>query len=141
MNILSRFLLERRRKKSGLNFTKDDIMKSRPVRNSVIKWEQSEKGEVSLIVPQKDVLWVRIISKVFMLPNSRVVVLDEVGSFVWTLCDGYNSIDTIVKALCNRYKLTHKEAETSLLEYFRKLGRRGIIGFVVTKKAENSKVN
>lgn len=139
MNILSRFLLERRRKKSGLNFTKDDIMKSRPVRNSVIKWEKSEKGEVSLIVPQKDVLWVKIISKVFMLPNSRVVVLDEVGSFVWTLCDGYNSIDTIVKALCNRYKLTHKEAETSLLEYFRKLGRRGIIGFAVTKKDEIAK--
>lgn len=139
MNILSRFLLERKRKKSGLNFTKDDIMKSRPVRNSVIRWEKSEKGEVSLIVPQKDALWVKIISKVFMLPNSRVVVLDEVGSFVWTLCDGYNSIDTIVKALCNRYKLTHKEAETSLLEYFRKLGRRGIIGFAVTKKAETAK--
>ncbi|MGQ9610665.1 MAG: PqqD family protein [bacterium] len=114
-------------------------MKSRPIRNSVIKWEKSEKGEVSLIVPQKDVLWVKIISKVFMLPNSRVVVLDEVGSFVWTLCDGYNSIDTIVKALCNRYKLTYKEAETSLLEYFRKLGRRGIIGFAVTKKAETAK--
>lgn len=139
MNLLSRFLLERRRKKSGLNFTKDDIMKSRPIRNSVIKWEQSEKGEVSLIIPQKNVLWVRIISKIFMLPNSRVVILDEVGSFVWSLCDGYNSIDTIVKALCNRYKLTHKEAETSLLEYFRKLGRRGIIGFAVTKKSETAK--
>lgn len=139
MNILSRFLLERRRKKSGLNFTRDDIMKSRPIRNSVVKWEQSEKGEVSLIIPQKDILWVKIISKIFMLPNSRVVILDEVGSFVWSLCDGYNSIDTIVKALCNRYKLTHKEAETSLLEYFRKLGRRGIIGFAVTKKVETAK--
>lgn len=138
MNSLRRFLLERKRKKSGLNFTKDDIMKSRPIRNSVIKWEKSEKGEVSLIVPQKDVLWVKIISKIFMLPNSRVVVLDEVGSFVWSLCDGYNSIDTIVKALCNRYKLTYKEAETSLLEYFRKLGRRGIIGFAVAKKAETA---
>lgn len=136
MNILNRFLLERKRKKSGLNFTKDDIMKSRPIRNSIIKWEQSEKGEVSLIIPQKDVLWVKIISRIFMLPNSRVVVLDEVGSFVWSLCDGYNSIDAIVRALCNRYKLTHKEAETSLLEYFRKLGKRGIIVFAVTKKVE-----
>ncbi|UCF68387.1 MAG: PqqD family protein, partial [Acidobacteriota bacterium] len=50
-------------------------------------------------------------------------------------CDGHNSIDSIVKALCNRYKLTHKEAETSLLAYFRKLGKRGMIAFAMPKKA------
>lgn len=129
-------LIKRKRKKSGLNLTRDDILKSRPVRNSLIKWEKSESDIVSLVVPQKNALWVRIISKVFMLPRSRVIVLDEVGSFVWTLCDGYNSIDSIVRALCNRYKLTRKEAETSLLEYFRKLGKRGIVGFAVSKKAD-----
>ncbi|HGE70720.1 TPA: PqqD family protein [Candidatus Poribacteria bacterium] len=138
MNFIRRFLIERRRKKSGLQFNRDDILKSRPVRNSLIKWEQhSETKIVSLTVPQKEVLWIKIVSKIFMLPKSRVIVLDEVGSFVWTLCDGYNSIDTIVRALCNKYKLTRKEAETSLLEYFRRLGKRGIIGFAVLKKDQS----
>ena len=138
MNFIRRFLLDRRRKKSGLKFNKDDVFKSRPVRNNLIKWEeQPETKLVSLTVPQKEILWVKLISKAFMLPRSRVIVLDEVGSFVWNLCDGYNNIDTIVKALSNRYKLTRKEAETSLLEYFRSLGKRGIIGFAVEKKAQS----
>ena len=135
MNFIRRFLLERRRKKSGLKFNKDDVLKSRPVRNSIIKWEQQPETQIiSLTVPQKEVLWVRLISKAFMLPKSRVIVLDEVGSFVWGLCDGSNTIDTIIRALSNKYKLTRKEAETSLLEYFRRLGKRGIIGFAVEKK-------
>jgi hypothetical protein len=49
------------------------------------------------------------------------------------MCDGHNSIDSIVKALRNKYKLTRKEAETSLLAYFRKLGKRGMVAFAVPK--------
>ena len=71
-----------------------------------------------------------------MLPKSRVVALDEVGSFVWERCDGQNTVNSIVNALCSKYKLTRKEAEMSLLAYFRQLGKRGIIGFAVPKKAK-----
>jgi hypothetical protein len=135
MNFIRRLLIERRRKKTGLQFKRDDILKSRPVRNTLVKWdEQPETNLISLTVPQKSALWVRAVSKTFMLPRSRVIALDDVGSFVWKLCDGYNTIDTIVRALCNKYKLTRKEAETPLLEYFRMLGKRGIIGFAVEKK-------
>lgn len=116
-------------------------MKSIPVRNSLIKWEEADNGEVSLVVPQKETLWVKVVSKVFMLPKSRVVVLDEVGSSVWVMCDGHNSIDIIVKALSNKYKLTHKETETSLLAYFRKLGKRGILGFAVQKQKQEPDEN
>jgi len=136
MNLIRNFLIKRKIKKGGLRFDRSDVLKSRPVRNSLIKWEQSESGEVSLVVPQKKTLWVVIVSKIFMLPKSRVVVLDEVGSFVWTLCDGHNSIDNIMRMLSNKYKLTHKEAETSLLAFFRKLGKRGMVGFAIPKKAK-----
>ena len=135
-NPISRYLTKRRLKKGGLQFTRDDVLKSRPVRNSLIKWEKTENGEVSLVVPQKKTLWVRSISKIFMLPSSRVVILDDVGSFVWIMCDGNNTIDSMVSTLRNKYKLTRKEAETSLLAYFRKLGKRGMVGFAVPKKAK-----
>jgi len=92
------------------------------------------KDEVSLVVPQKDKLWVKMASKIFMIPNKRVVVLDDVGSFVWTLCDGKNSIEHIVKRLSNKYSLTRKEAEVSLLTYMRQLGKRGFVGFAVSKE-------
>lgn len=135
INSVRNFLIRRKMKKGGLKFTKADVLKARPVRNSLIKWDKDENGVISLVVPQKSTLWIRIVSSVFMLPKSRVVALDEVGSLVWIMCDGNNSIDSIVKALCNRYKLTHKEAETSLLAYFRKLGKRGMIAFAMPKKA------
>lgn len=134
MNFI-RHLLKGKKNKAGLQFKRDDVLKSRPVRNTIIKWdEHPETHLVSLTVPQKEVFWVKIVSKFFMLPKSRVVALDEVGSYVWSLCDGYNTIDAIVRTLCNKYKLTRKEAETSLLEYFRRLGKRGMIGFAVEKK-------
>lgn len=134
MNFL-RHLLRGKKNKDGLQFKRDDVLKSRPVRNTIIKWdEHPETHLISLTVPQKEVFWVKIVSKFFMLPKSRVVALDEVGSYVWGLCDGYNTIDTIVRTLCNKYKLTRKEAETSLLEYFRRLGKRGMIGFAIEKK-------
>ena len=135
MNPISRFLIKRKIKKGGMSFTRDDVVKSRPVRNSLIKWEKSESGEISLVIPQKNTLWVRSVSKVFMLPKSRVVALDEVGSFVWTMCDGHNSMDGIMKMLSNKYKLTRKEAETSLLAYFRLLGKRGMNGFAMPDKS------
>lgn len=138
MNPIQRYLIQRKMKKGGLKFSRDDVMKSHPVRNTLIKWEESENGEVSLVVPQKETLWVKAVSKIFMLPKSRVVVLDEVGSSVWTLCDGHNSIDTIVRALSNKYKLTRKESETSLLAFFRKLGKRGMIGFAVPKQKQGT---
>jgi len=69
-----------------------------------------------------------------MLPNKRVVALDEVGSFVWEQCDGNNTIDVIVRKIRNKYNLTRKEAETSLLMYMRQLGKRGYIGFAVPKE-------
>ena len=138
MDPIRRYLIKRKMKKGGLRFSRDDVMKSHPVRNSLVKWEKSENGEVSLVVPQKETLWVKVVSKIFMLPRSRVVVLDEVGSSVWVMCDGHNTIDTIVRALSNKYKLTRKEAETSLLAYFRKLGKRGIVGFAVPKQKQES---
>lgn len=141
MDPIRQFLIRRKMKKSGLRFSRTDVMKSIPIRNSLIKWEEAENGEVSLVVPQKETLWVKVISKAFMLPKSRVVVLDEVGSSVWVMCDGHNSIDTIVRSLSNKYKLTHKETETSLLAYFRKLGKRGILGFAVQKQKQEPDEN
>jgi hypothetical protein len=135
INSIRNFLVRRKIKKGGMKFSKGDVLRARPVRNSLIKWDKADNNMISLVVPQKSTLWVRVVSKIFMLPQSRVVALDEVGSVVWTMCDGHNSIESIVKTLCNKYKLTRKEAETSLLAYFRKLGKRGMIAFAIPKQA------
>jgi hypothetical protein len=124
----------RLKKRPDSQYNREDILHALPLRNKLIEWEVDDKGEVSLVIPQKEKLWLKIASKVFMLPGKRVIVLDGIGSFVWQLCDGHNQIHYIVSQLCKQYKMTRKEAETSLFTYMRQLGKRGIIGFAVPKK-------
>ena len=116
-----------------------DILKSLPLRNQLIEWEVDDKEEVSLVIPQKETLWLRLVAKLFMLPGKRVVVLDDVGSYVWQLCDGHNSIGQIVKHLSEKYRMTRKEAETSLFTFMRQLGKRGMVGFAVPQKTKKGK--
>jgi hypothetical protein len=129
----------RLKKRPDSQVERSDILKALPLRNQLIEWEVNDNGEVSLVIPQKQKLWVRIVSKIFMLPGKRVVVLDDVGAYVWKLCDGENSITQIVKQLCGKYRMTRKEAETSLFTFMRQLGKRGIIGFAVPQKTKGAK--
>lgn len=110
------------------------VMKSFPVRNQLITWEIDDKGEASLVVPQKDKLWVRLTSKLFMLPNKRVIVLDSIGTYVWQMCDGKHTISQIIKSVQNQYQLTRKEAETSLFTFMQQLGKRNFIGFAIPQQ-------
>ena len=116
-----------------------DILQSLPLRNQLIEWEVDDNGEVSLVIPQKETVWLRLVAKLFMLPPKRVVVLDDVGAFVWQLCDGQSSIGHIVKQLCGKYRMTRKEAETSLFTFMRQLGKRGMVGFAVPQNMKKGK--
>ena len=110
------------------------VMKSFPVRNQLITWEIDDKGEASLVVPQKDKLWVRLTSKLSMLPDKRVIVLDSIGTYVWKMCDGKHTISQIIKSVQNQYQLTRKEAETSLFTFMQQLGKRNFIGFAIPQQ-------
>jgi len=128
------------KKPPGFKVPRDVMLKAIPVRNAAIKWEVDKKGEVALVIPQKDKLWVKIVSRLFRIPPKKVIVLDEVGSYVWRLCDGKNDVAKIVDSLCKRYNLTRKEAEVSLLIFFRQLSKRGLLGFAVDRRLIEGRV-
>ncbi|MCZ6678175.1 MAG: PqqD family protein [Candidatus Poribacteria bacterium] len=129
----------RLKKRPDTDFERSDILNALPLRNQLIEWEVDDKGEASLIIPQKHKLWIRAVAKIFRLPNKRVVVLDDIGSYVWQLCDGHSSISQVVKQLQGKYRMTRKEAETSLFTFMRQLGKRGMVGFAVPKKTKGGK--
>lgn len=129
----------RLKKKPPLQYTREEVLNAYPVRNQLITWEEEENGEISLVVPQKKSLWIKIVARLFSVPDKRVIVLDEVGAFVWKLCDGKHTIDLVVRRLRNEYSLTYKEAETSLLTYLRQLAKRGLIGIAVPKDSKKVK--
>ncbi len=126
-----------RKKKPQLN--RRELLKSKPVHNERLEWEKMEDGDVMLSIPRRRSWWINLVARVFYVPTKRTVLLDEIGSLVWGLCDGKNTVDTVISALRKEYKLDQKEAEVSTLTYLKQLAEKGLIGFAVTrgKKGEN----
>jgi coenzyme PQQ synthesis protein D (PqqD) len=112
----------------------------RPGRNALITWEKQEGGKTILVVPEnKSVGWLtRMMAKWLQVPTERKVELDEVGGFVWELCDGKNTIETIVQRLSREYKMNRREAEVSVTMFLQMLHERNFIGLY--KKASKSEM-
>jgi hypothetical protein len=118
-----------------------ELLKSKPIHNERLEWEKMDDGEVMLSIPRRRSWWINLIARVFYVPTKRTVILDDIGSMVWGLCDGKNTVDVVISALRKEYKLDQKEAEVSTLTYLKQLAEKGLIGFAVTrgKKGETRK--
>lgn len=116
--------------------SREQSLASVPLRNQAVEAERTDAGEVRLVIPLRATWWARVLSRLFYVPKTRRVVLDEIGSFVWELCDGSRSVRDIIRALSARYKLHRKEAEVSVVAYLRQLASRGLIGVAVLRRSE-----
>ena len=112
-----------------------EFMALKPLRNPRLKWDEVE-GRIVLRVPRPDSWQVKLVNIFFPVPEERKVVLDPIGSDVWRVCDGETSIADVMKVLQREYKLGAKEAELSLQQFFKDLGKRGYIGFAVPVKPD-----
>ena len=112
---------------------REAMFKSKPVRNDQLTWEANEAGEVAVTLERGESWKVRVLSKLFWIPNQKTLVLDEIGSQVWNMCDGRTTVEAQIRKLSEVHKLNIKEAEISLLAYLKKLGQKGLVGFVVAK--------
>jgi len=119
-----------------------------PVRHPLVKWERNDAGEAILQVPMRDDRVARAVKAVIKvvrmtkeLPDSRQVGLDEVGSFVWELCDGQRDINAVVQSVSKEYKLTRREAEASVTMFLQMLAKKNLIGLMSAggKKSGNKK--
>lgn len=113
-----------------------EFLALRPARNPVIEWSETD-GKITLVIPRASSWKVKLINVFFPVPTDKKVVLDAIGSHVWARCDGQNSIDALSRELQQHYKLGAREAELSLQQFFKDLGRRGYIGFATEKRVES----
>lgn len=108
-----------------------EMLLLKPVRNPALEWKQEEERVVLTIHHEKPSGWkARLLSLVVAMPKDRRVALDAIGSDVWLLTNGENTLGFIAKKLAKKYKLSPREAELSLQQFFKELGRRGYIGFL-----------
>ena len=107
------------------------MLSSRPARNEALDWEKTDDGEVQITVIRQRNWKIRLLSKIFYIPKKRKITLDELGTEVWSLCDGKTAVAEMIEALSKKYQLNRKEAEISLLTYLKTLGQKRFIGFVI----------
>ena len=107
-----------------------------PMRHPLVTWERTE-NEVVLSIPLRQDRVARVVKTMIKtlkmakeLPDARKLGLDEVGSFVWELCDGRRAIDAIVQGVMREYKLTRREAEASVTMFLQTLAKRNLIGLM-----------
>ena len=108
---------------------RDLVFRLRPVRNSEIEWKTNEAGEAILTVPRRRDRMARVISFWFKVPETRGVELDEVGTFVWSLCDGENTVESIVRKTSDQYRMNRREVEVSVTTFLQMLAERRFVGW------------
>lgn len=109
--------------------TRAEALRWKPIRSSSLEWND-EDGRVQLRVPvELSGRWRRLLSRALKAPPYREVELDELGSFVWRLCDGTRTAKAIASALQSEFRLMQPEAEASLLSFLASLSQRGYISF------------
>lgn len=120
----------KRSRKSDPAHARREFLALRPMRNPALEW-QEEEGHVVLHVTLTHTWKTRVLNLFFQVPRDRRVILDAIGSSVWHMLDGQATIGQIAKALASQYKLNAREAELSLQQFFKDLGRRGYVGFMI----------
>ncbi|MBM3459557.1 MAG: PqqD family protein [Armatimonadetes bacterium] len=123
-------------RRAAARVTRAQVLEAVPFRNNQIEWELQEpegKAEtggpvVILRVPRRQDRLGKLLLRVFEAPVHKQVVLDELGTDVWQMCDGATSVDDLIRALARKHKLERREVEVSLTAYLRTLAQRGYIG-------------
>jgi hypothetical protein len=110
-------------------YNKQTLFNLRPVRHAAIEWEVNGEGEALLKIPRRRDRVGRIVGFWFRLPETRAVQLDEVGTYVWELCSGEHTIESIIKQTCKQYKMNRREVEISVTTYLQMLAERNFIGY------------
>lgn len=123
-----------RRKGGRPTLTREQSMAARPVRNPSLEWSLNDDDEATINIPRRKDTQGRFLAWMFFIPESRPLSLDAVGTFVWENCNGENSVSDLIDLMAKEYNVARKEVEVSLIEYLKRLGQRGMVGFLVPRE-------
>lgn len=103
-----------------------------PVKSIQIKEVRLETGEVLIEYPTSVRPWIAAVARRLggeqNLVQTKKLQLDALGTSVWDLVDGNRSVKGIVTIFAETHRLENREAEISVTQFIRELGRRGLIG-------------
>lgn len=122
-----------RQKQAPVKLTRSQAMACVPVKGVLVQESRLESGEILLAYPDYKQPWfTKIIRRLGRPGDSKVRIkklqLDTLGASVWELFDGRRSVQQVIELFADKYSLLPKEAEVSVSQFLRALGRRDLIG-------------
>jgi len=140
----------RGRKGADVSAARERSLATRPIRNPFVRTERPEGGAEGegagggavLRIPIERTRRGRLVAWILKrlsrrpVPEFKHIELDEIGAFIWNLCDGTRTTREMIAQLASAYHLNRRDAEASLSEFLRMLGRRSLVGFQIEANTE-----
>ena len=121
-----------KKRATGPTISRAESLDRIPVKNRQISENRLETGEVVIHYPVTMRPFFAGLAKRFGGQEARTQIkklqLDELGTSVWNLMDGQRSVRQLVKMFAGTHQLEIREAEVSVTQFIRELGRRGLSG-------------
>jgi hypothetical protein len=114
----------------------ESLRKAKPKKNGFVTADTTADGAVVLSAPlssQGRGMLGRLAQKAGK-PDIKQFELEPVGAFVWELCDGERSFESISKQLRVKYKMSRMEADAALAAFLQMLAQRRLISLMVPDK-------
>ncbi|MGN0364539.1 MAG: PqqD family peptide modification chaperone [Suilimivivens sp.] len=111
----------------------ENFLERVPVRVDAIHWYYEENQKVTLEVENRG-LFNRIAQKTLKRPRISYIHLDEMGSFIWPLLDGRNSIAAISKMVEEKFEEKAYPLYERLLKFLLILDGYGFIEWKISGK-------
>ncbi len=124
-------LFKRKSKDSPLS--REEALACVPVRSAAARETRLESGDILIAYPQTMRPWARALLGRFAKSAAasapvKKLQLDQLGSSVWEMIDGRRSVRQIAAAFARNHRMPYREAEFSVTQFLRELGKRGLVG-------------
>lgn len=114
--------------------TRGEALDCKPLKNRDVDEKRTEDGLVQLSYPLRLKPLFADVAKRFGMwkegsPPIKRLELDEMGTLVWDMIDGKNSVRKIAARFAEKYQVLPREAEVATASFLKDLGTRGLIAF------------
>ncbi len=114
-------------KGNGAKVPYKKFMQSKPVRNEKVEWDKTSTDAIKLYLPCAKTPFMNLIGRFIDIPDERSYKFNPMGSMVWELCDGKNSVQDIKETIVQRTRGNEKDMEKRLLKFLNRLMRSELL--------------
>ena len=103
------------------------LLQAKPKKSENVEWDGKDPETLKLYVPYKKTYIIKLLSRFMEIPDERTFRFNQMGTMVWDLCDGTNTIEEIKLAIMKRSKGDEKDIERRLIKFINKLSVNELI--------------